>query len=254
MKTPIKIAKKIARTAGDILLTHFGQSHEINAKESIHSIVTPVDLLVEKYIIDTLLDNFPLDSILSEESGFIDKNSDQIWVIDPLDGSSYYSRSIETFSVSIALYKNERPVLGVVFCPIKNELFHAIANEGAYLNDEPIQCSHTAHLQDAIGSFGHRYIRLEKYDNTAKKLLQSIRSVRAGGSCAMELCYLACGRIDLALTVNQSFWDYAAGMLIAKESGGNFTTLSHENWDFQTYWLKKFDLLAYSKKLALNNV
>lgn len=249
MDNTLKFAQRIALEAGNILLSKFGQSHQISTKESIHSVVTPVDLMVEESILTAINQNFPEHSILSEESGFLDKHSDYLWVIDPLDGSSYYSRGLETYAVSIALYLNKTPVIGVVYCPARNEMFYADRNEGAFMNGANITCSSTTLLKDAIGSFGHRYIRLEEYDKSSKAILQSVRSVRAGGSCAMELCYLASGRIDLVLTVNQSFWDYAAGMFIAEKSGCLFFDLNGNPWNFDSFWNSKLDLLSYSKSL-----
>ena len=95
-----------------------------------------------------------------------------------------------------------------------------------------------------MGNFGHRYLRLEEYDSGMRKLLKSIRSVRGGGSCAMEMSYLACGRIDIVLTVNQAFWDYAAGSLIVAEAGGMVTDIKGHQVDPQKYLMSKYDLLA----------
>ena len=247
----IEFAKNTALAAGKYLLDNFGMMHYSIIKESIHSIVTKVDLITEELITNLIKQNYSNHNILSEELGFIQNNSEYTWIIDPIDGSSYYSRGIESFSISIALFRNFKPFIGVVYCPILNELFYAEIGKGAFLNNKLIQCSETIQLSESIGSFGHRYLRLEQYEPISKDIIKSIRSIRGGGSSAMELSYLACGRIDLLIVVNQSIWDYAAGVLIVSESGGVFKDLYNNEIDFKNLFDRKLDILSYSKNLDL---
>lgn len=248
------VAQLAAQKAGDYLLGNFGKNLDYKVKESQHSIVTQYDLGAEEIIVKEIKKHFPSHSILSEEKGFEYFDSEFVWVIDPLDGSSYYARGIPTFSVSIALINSGEIVCGVIYCPAQNELFTAEKGMGAFLNGIPVKVSATDTLNQSVFSAGHRYLRLEVYDREMRRLLQSVRSIRGGGSCAQELCYLACGRIDVILTVNQSFWDYAAGALILEEAGGKITTTTGEELSVVKYMNAKFDLLASNKILHLESM
>ena len=240
----LSTAKEAALLAGHYLKKNFGDQIQTVDKESHHSIVTQHDIEAERLIIDLLKNKFPSHGILSEEIGLMRGDADYIWVIDPLDGSSYYSRGIETFSVSVALMYRYEVIAGAIYLPVQGELFFAEKDKGAFLNEKKINVSATADLRESIGNFGHRYLRLEEYDKGMRNLLKSIRSVRGGGSCAMEMSYLACGRIDIVLTVNQSFWDYAAGSLIVSEAGGEVTDIKGNHVDPQKYLMSKYDLMT----------
>lgn len=248
----LEFTKDVALTAGKYALENFGIRHRSIEKESNHSIVTKIDIETERIIVNLIKDNYSNHNLLSEELGWTDNNSIYTWIIDPLDGSSYYSRAIDTFSVSIALFCNMEPLLGVVYCPVANELFYSEKGKGAFLNGDLIRCSEISLLRDSIGSFGHRYLRLDIYEPISKVLLESVRSLRAGGSCAMELCYLACGRIDILVAVNQSIWDYAAGMLIVRESGCQFKEINDKSIDLNILLKNKLDFISFSQNLDLN--
>ena len=240
----IAVAQLAAQKAGDYLRENFGKTICSATKESQHSVVTAHDLESERIIIELLQLYFPSHSILSEEMGLKDRKTSYLWVIDPLDGSSYYARGIPTYSVSISLLKNMEIICGVVYCPANNEMFYAEKGGGAFLNKSSISVSPINKLNESIFSAGHRYLRLEIYETEMRKLLKAVRSIRAGGSCAQELCNVAVGRIDALLTVNQSFWDYAAGALILEEAGGTITDIVGVKLNIDKYMLKKFDLLA----------
>jgi len=237
-------AQLAARTAGGYLMQHFGQQITSSDKESHHSIVTEHDVEAERIIVQGIQNSFPGHSILSEEMGLQKADSDYLWVIDPLDGSSYYSRGIEMFSVAVALLKENQVIAGAIYNPVRSEMFYAWKDGGAFLNGTPITVSPHTNLKETICTAGHRYLRLEQYDQGMRNLLKSVRSIRGGGSCAQEMCYLACGRIDVLLTVNQSFWDYAAGSLIVREAGGQVSDITGVDFDVQKHLYGKFDLLA----------
>jgi myo-inositol-1(or 4)-monophosphatase len=248
----LAIAREAALLAGHYLKANFGHQIASANKESHHSIVTAHDIEAERLIIDLLKSKFPKHGILSEEIGLINGDAGYIWAIDPLDGSSYYARGIETFSVSVGLMHKYELIAAAIYLPMQDELFSAEKGKGAYLNDKRISVSSVAHLKEATGTFGHRYLRLAEYDRGMRNLLTSVRAVRGGGSCAMELCYLACGRIDVLLTVNQSSWDYAAGALIVSEAGGKISDIKGAKTDLHKYLMSKYDLLATNQLLHKN--
>ncbi|MFN8278555.1 MAG: inositol monophosphatase [Chitinophagales bacterium] len=236
-------------SAGKYLKQHFGGFPEIAQKESHHSIVTAHDLAAEQILIESISRDFPDHAILSEEAGWIRKGADTIWVIDPLDGTSYYSRGIGNFSVSMAVIHQNNIIAGMVHLPMMDHFVYAEKGKGAFCNRKPIHTSLVATLEESIGSFGHRYIRLPEYEPRSRQLLQRARSIRGGGSCAMELALLAMGKIDFLITVNQSFWDYAAGALLVKEAGGHLVDLNGQPPIIAHHIDSRFDVVASNHPL-----
>jgi myo-inositol-1(or 4)-monophosphatase len=221
----IQFAIATAQAAGNYLMENFGDTHSQTEKESLHSIVTTHDIVVEKLIIDRIKGAYPSHGILSEESGAIEFDREYLWVIDPLDGSSYFARGLPNFSVAIALVFKNEVILGVVENPVYQETFYATKGGGAFRNQESIKVSTSSSLSTAIVNFGHRYLRLPDYQPQSGNLLTSVRSIRGGGSCAQELCQIACGRADGLITVNQAPWDFLAGKIILEEAGGKLVKL-----------------------------
>lgn len=242
-------AIQLAQKAGKILMQHFGKSHLQVEKESFHSIVTQADIEVDKFIQQAIAHTFPHHGIVSEESISTQPQSEFIWVVDPLDGSSYFARSIPSFSVSIALLKGNSVILGVVENPFFKETFHAFLSMGAFLNGKEISVSKTRELSESIVNFGHRYLRDPEHKPNSIENLQAVRSIRGGGSCAQELCQIACGRIDGLITANQSSWDFFAGKVIVEEAGGKLTQLNGKNIQPLTSLLKKTDIVASNSLL-----
>ncbi|MBN2181791.1 MAG: inositol monophosphatase [Sedimentisphaerales bacterium] len=181
---------------------------------------------------------------MSEEHGQIIRNDELTWVIDPLDGSSYYVRGLQSFRISVALLHQWQPVLGIVSCPLNAEFFTALHAGGSYLNGKPITVSSHRKLQDCIFSFSHRFLMDTEYRRPRDELVASCRSIRGGGSCAQELCYIACGRIDSLIAPAQKIWDFAAGILIVEEAGGQLTNFAGESPDYFAISQKDFSLVA----------
>lgn len=247
----LQFAISTAQAAGHYLMENFGDMHAQTEKESLHSIVTAHDLAVEKLIIDRIKAAYPSHGILSEESGAFDTDSEYLWVIDPLDGSSYFARGLPNFSVAIALvYKNEI-ILGVVENPLYQETFYATKRGGAFRNQNSIKVSTSSTLSSAIFNFGHRYLRLPEYQPHSGELLKAVRSIRGGGSCAQELCQIACGRIDGLITVNQAPWDFLAGKLILEEAGGKLVKLNGSEISIEESLKKTTDIVATNGVLDL---
>jgi|CXWL01.1.fsa_nt_gi myo-inositol-1(or 4)-monophosphatase len=252
----VKVAEEAARLASNYLMDNLGGDSFSQIKESHHSIVSGHDVRAEKIIIDEIRKKFPDHGIISEESGVLaaaSKKIDYLWILDPLDGSSYYLRGLSSFSISVAVLYQGKLMVGIVNCPLTGEKFVAIKGEGATLNSSPISVSKTSALAEAIMSFGHGFLRTDNYETSRRKILNSIRSIRAGGSCAMEVCYLACGRLDGVVQLNQSVWDYAAATLILEEAGGDLTGFDGNSPNFQERGKKDFSFVA-SNKLLHNSI
>ena len=204
---------------------------QINKKSSNVDLVTEVDSLSEKLIIEKINNNFPEHSILAEEGGSVKKDSPYTWIVDPLDGTNNYANGYPLYCVSIALQYKDEIVLGVVFVPELDQMFWAIKDNDAYLNDEKIEVSEKNNLDQCLLATGFPYDKLtSKYDNMDhfKKLIMEARGVRRSGSAAFDLCNVATGRIDGFWEFKLNPWDIAAAKLIIKEAGGKVIETS---WD-----------------------
>ncbi len=224
----LELAKRGARKAGVIQLENLGELEGYQLKGTAN-LVTRVDLECEREIINLFKREVPEHKILSEEAGGDSLDSEYLWVIDPLDGTTNYAHTYPKFCVSIALVKKGNPILGVVYDPILNEMFYAIRGKGAYLNGKKIQVSKVDKLEDALLGTGFAYDRdqpLGKDLEIFNRIINYPQSIRRDGSAALNLCYVACGRFDGFWELNLSPWDIASGVLIVEEAGGKITDLS----------------------------
>jgi myo-inositol-1(or 4)-monophosphatase len=189
------------------------------------NIVTDVDRRSESMIIKKLQDAFPDHSILSEESSPIISSSSYKWIIDPLDGTTNFAHAFPFFCVSIALEAAGRTILGVVYDPIRDELFYAERDKGAYLNDKKIAVSDTRKLSDGFLATGFSYGLRGRAGNVKyfRDFLMKSCAVRRAGSAALDMCYVACGRFDGFWEMGLHPWDSAAAFLIVQEAGGRVT-------------------------------
>jgi len=223
MQDILECAATAARAAGAIAVENFGK---VFAREkSLNNLVTQADLECESLIASMIAADFPSHKILAEErSASADPLSDKIWIIDPLDGTNNYAHGIPHFSVSIAYAQRGEVLAGVVFDPIRGELFSAARGGGAFLNGKKISVSPTPLLSQSIITTGFYYDRgelMEKTLDTIKMLFKAdIRGIRRLGSAALDLSWVACGRFDGYFEYQLSPWDFAAGMLIVREAGG----------------------------------
>ncbi|NVM04984.1 MAG: inositol monophosphatase [Candidatus Helarchaeota archaeon] len=220
LSTAIKAAKK----AGQLIMKYYGTKTKKRYKED-KSIVTEADLESEKLILNMIKKSFPNHAILSEEAGLQDSDSDFLWCIDPLDGTTNFSMKNPFFNVSIALLRNKEPILGVVYYPPQDELFHSELGKGAYLNDKTIKVSSKDSMKAAIFTF------CNSRDEEARKRVGKIYAelkltnnyVRQIGSAALELCMVASGRVESFFMIGVRSWDVAAGWIMVKEAGGTVT-------------------------------
>lgn len=219
-----KTAIAAALKSGLFIKNSVGRTGRISFKGR-DNIVTEVDKAAEGMIIRAVLKAFPDHSILSEESRPKAGGAPYKWIIDPLDGTSNFAHAFPFFCVSIGLEKDGDVILGVVYDPLRDELFYAEAGKGAFLNNKRISVSGTRKLSESFLATGFSYGRARKDRNVRyfHKLLMRSLAVRRAGSAALDLCYVACGRFDGFWEMYLHPWDSAAGALIVKEAHGVVT-------------------------------
>jgi myo-inositol-1(or 4)-monophosphatase len=221
----LNFAIRVARDAGRLLRDRVGTRIDIDHKGSI-DIVTDVDLASERLIREAISTYYPRHEILAEEGGLSESGSEYRWIVDPLDGTTNYAHGYPIFCVSIALECNGEVVLGVVYDPMRDELFAAERGGGAALNNRPIRVSKTAELMQGLLSTGFPYdIKTSKMTNLEHwaNFAMNAQALRRDGAAALDLCYVACGRFDGFWELNLAPWDTAAGALIVAEAGGRIS-------------------------------
>jgi len=220
----LSLASGLARQAGDILRQAYGKAVEAKHKGEV-DLVTEFDLRAEHLLTQALRAAFPQDAILAEEGGS-SGSGELTWGIDPLDGTTNFAHGVPLFCVSIACVRDHQPLLGVVYDPMRDELFAASAGGGATLDDRPIHVSTTRRLDQSLLVTGFPYdIRTNPDNNLNHYARFAVLSlgVRRLGSAALDLAYVACGRFDGFWEFRLSPWDFAAGLLLAREAGGTVT-------------------------------
>lgn len=226
MSTELLSAIKAAKIAGCFQKEKFRKEFEIREKAPAN-LVTEVDLRSENIIIESLRCDYPNISALTEETtAQLNDNLSERWIIDPLDGTTNFAHGYPFFGVSIALEKNKVIILGVVYLPIFDEIYHAVIGEGAYLNNNPICVSKTVSLSQALIGSGFPYDAWSSdRDNNREwsKMVKKVTSMRCDGSAAMDLCLVASGVLDGYWELDLEPWDMAAGSIIVKEAGGKLS-------------------------------
>lgn len=234
MEEYLKSAIKAAKEAGKVALEKINELN-ISTKDSRFDFVTDADIEAEKTIMETLSTDFPEIGFLAEESGGIKRNSNLLWVIDPIDGTNNYINEIPFFCTSIALAKDSEPVLGVIYEPNRDELFYAVKGSGAFLNGKKINVSNRASLDKAIVVLSFSSARKSQElahlgEHSFMDLYKKIRAIRKFGAVALELAYLASGRVDAVLHRNIKPWDGAAGAVLIREARGRVTNQFNKPW------------------------
>jgi myo-inositol-1(or 4)-monophosphatase len=223
MHPMLTIAVKAARRAGNLIHRAADNLDHLTVTRKSHSdYVSEVDRAAEEAIITTLLDAYPDHAILAEESG-VRGNSEYIWIVDPLDGTTNFLHGFPQYSVSIALQHKGILTQAVVYDPTKNELFTATRGRGAYLNDRRLRVSNRRELEDSLIGTGFPYTRFEHLDaymNIFRDMMQKTAGLRRPGSAALDLAYTAAGRYDGFFETGIKPWDIAAGCLLITEAGG----------------------------------
>ena len=221
------IVRSIAHAAGDLLREAYQQPRQIDYKGAVN-LVTQADRAAEAAIVMKLQEEFPGYAILAEESGKV-AGSNLVWVVDPLDGTNNFAHGFPVFCVSIALLDREEPIVGVTYDPLRDECFSAIRGGGAFLNRKEMHVSGVPDLHHGLLATGFPYDRLTAADNNSKAFAMFLRhaqGIRRAGSAALDLAYVACGRLDGFWEMRLHPWDVAAGVLLVREAGGMVTSYS----------------------------
>ena len=242
----LKTGIKAAKTAGNYIKNNYSKKIDLQYKENA-DFVTSVDITAEKKIISIIKQQYPNHSILGEESGKEIKNNDYLWIIDPLDGTTNFTMKNPFFNTSIALVKKNEIILGVVYNPISNELFYAEKNKGAYLNDKKINVNNKKEISKSIIAFCHgskNKNSIKKATKIYSKMKLKANHTRQLGAAALELCYVACGRVSCFYMNDMNSYDVAAGAIIVKEANGKVSDFNNKKFNINSK-----DILASNKKI-----
>lgn len=247
MHPMLTIATQAARNASKIILRHVDRLDRISVNEKGHrNFVSSVDLLVEEDIIRSIQKSYPDHAILAEESGQLPGN-DYCWIIDPIDGTTNFIHGFPQFAISIAIKHKNQVEVGLVYDPLRNELFSAVHGRGAHLNNRRIRVSGVKNLQEALVGTGfpvRNPSSLGSYLKMFEVMLQKSSGLRRAGSAALDLAYVAAGRLDAFWESGLGIWDIAAGALLVQEAGGMLCDYAGKN-----QFLENGQIVAASPKI-----
>ncbi|OQX05128.1 MAG: hypothetical protein BWK76_27885 [Desulfobulbaceae bacterium A2] len=226
-------AVEAALAAGAILRERYEKPHQVTMKGEI-DLVTEADLASEAIILEILARRAPGIAVLAEESGRHPGSGERCWIIDPLDGTTNFAHGFPVFAVSIGLLFGKDPSVGVVYCPMQDELFCATRGGGTWCNGRRLSVTATTRLIEALVATGFPYeIRrhLDQVLDWARVLLPLVRDIRRAGAAAVDLAWVSCGRLDAFYEVALKPWDAAAGWLLVEEAGGRVSALDGRPFD-----------------------
>ena len=240
---------KACRKASKTLIRDFGEIENLQVSiKGPGDFVTNCDKKVEKILIDEFLKARPNYSILSEEIGEINNDDSFKWIIDPIDGTSNFFHGVPHFAISVGLEYNKEIVCGIIYDPIKDEMFTAEKGNGSYLNNQRMRVSSRSKLEDCMIFTGgpkreakNKELALKEYYKFSTKVLLPIRKL---GSASLDMAYVAAGRCDGFWQRNLNYWDIAAGIILVKEAGGFVTDFQGEN-----QYIKNKTVLATNSKI-----
>lgn len=233
----LKIAKKAAQSAAEIIQKYQRESNFSVDFKGKNDLVTEADLKAEEDILSIIQKEYPEDEILAEETSDLNfLPEERTWLIDPIDGTTNFTHGFPVYCVSIGLWEDQEPQMGMVLEVARNEFFTALAGKGAYLNGNPISVSKCDNPEDALIGTGFPYNDLSLVDNYLqffRKLMNSVQGLRRPGAASFDLCCMACGRFDGFYEYSLNPWDVGAAALIVQEAGGILTDWSGgEDWLF----------------------
>ncbi len=248
---------EIVRDASKLIVN---KDFSIQCKGDICNNVTSADLAVEKYLNKNLLQLIDNSSFIGEESDKKEYNKEYLWIVDPIDGTANFIRDIGYSAISVALVKGDEVISGVVYNPYRDEMFYAEKGKGAYLNNSRISVSD----RDLSHSFFCTAMSLYKKEyakpclNIMEKVYEKCEDIRRIGSAALELVYLACGRVDIFFEMRVFPWDFAAGEIIVKEAGGYVGTIGFDKTVFDRpiplYCANSEENFKYLKKVVYDEI
>jgi myo-inositol-1(or 4)-monophosphatase len=258
MTETLDFAIETARRAGETLCEFYRQHHTVSRKSSDIDLVTEADLASERLIVDAIRQRFPDHSILSEEGlGDLQEvagQTDCLWVVDPLDGTVNYAHGYPVWGVSLALAERGQVIMGVIYEPLRDELFWAEEGRGAWFGDERIHVSEAHDLKDALVATGFAYKRATLEDNNLAEfgaVMPRVQGVRRCGAAVLDLAHLAAGHLDGYWEMHLQPWDWAAGSLLVKEAGGTVTDLRGEPWSLATNQIAASNSALHEQLLAV---
>jgi myo-inositol-1(or 4)-monophosphatase len=223
----LETAVEIAREAGALLANYFERRVAFELKGDF-DLVTEADRASEKLVVERLRTHFPAHGIVAEEGGGHQGASEFRWFVDPLDGTTNFAHSFPMFNVTLGLERAGEMIAGVVYDPVRQDLFTAERGAGAWLNNRRIRVSQARRLEDSLASTGfpsrkrHQNVNIHFYHQMA----MGSHGVRRTGSAALDLAYVACGRLDLFWEFGLKPWDMAAGTLLVREAGGTTSDMT----------------------------
>jgi len=252
VETAVEIGREAAALIAKALdqQTANGQRFELKGR---HDLVTETDRASEKLIVERLRDHFPLHSIVAEEGGGHESSSEYRWYVDPLDGTTNFAHGFPVFNTTLALERNGELIAGVIVDPTRNEVFSAELGSGAYLNGRRIQVSSAARLEDALSASGfpsrkrHQDVNVHFF----YQLSMLTHGVRRPGAAALDLAYVACGRLDLFWEFSLNPWDMAAGALLVREAGGTVTDMHGKPHDLRGPHILADNTLVHAETVEL---
>lgn len=234
-------AAEVANEAAELIARSFNNTHEVTHKGTV-DLVTEVDIASERLIKKLLHDRFPDIRFLGEEDGGDDWRNGQVWVVDPIDGTTNFANRLPHFCVSIALCQEGKPKAGAIVNPITRDTYTCWQNGGAWLNGQQLRVNQISEINDALAVTGFPYNRREHLDEILERLrimLMKTQCVRRLGSAALDLCYIARGIYSIYWETNLKPWDVAAGILLVEEAGGKVS-----RFDGSSMMLDSYELLA----------
>jgi myo-inositol-1(or 4)-monophosphatase len=223
LNADLELAERAARAAGDVLMSYYGRPPEgLASKSSETDLVSDADREAERAVRNLLGAERPADGLLAEEGSHAAGSSDRLWLVDPLDGTINFLYGFPAWAVSVALEDAGGVAVGVVYSPVHAETFSAARGEGARLNGRPLRVSERRALESAMVATGFSYeaTRRAEQAEVIRRLLPSARDIRRAGAAALDLAWLAAGRVDAFYERGLQDWDSAAGDLLVREAGG----------------------------------
>jgi myo-inositol-1(or 4)-monophosphatase len=224
----LELAERAARAAGEVLLSYYGRPAEgVSSKSSATDLVSDADREAERTIRDLLAAERPDDGLIAEEGSRAEAASGRRWVVDPLDGTINFLYGFPAWAVSVALEDAEGGLVGVVHSPIHGETFRAVRGQGAFLGERGLTVRPPRPLEQSLVSTGFSYepARRAVQADVIRELLPRARDIRRAGAAALDLAWVAAGRVDAFFERGLQHWDWAAGRLLVEEAGGTIATL-----------------------------
>ncbi len=252
METFAEIAAAIAREAGS-RINEFARRRIGFELKGAYDLVTEADRTSEKLIVERLRGHFPTHSIVAEEGGGNEGTSEFRWYVDPLDGTTNFAHGFPVYNVTLALERAGELIAGVIYDPTRDEMFQAELGGGAFLNHERIRVSQAARVEDSLSATGfpsrkrHQNVNVHYY----YQLAMLSHGVRRAGAAAIDLAYVACGRLDFFWEFALNPWDVAAGVLLVREAGGLCTDMHGDPIDLRGPHILADNTLLHQEVLEL---